>query len=130
MKHTLFGCFLFLLCSTSWGYADGAAMQGVGGALQPMKEHPSVVMEKMLIDVDVNPEQAKVRCQFTFRNTGPATQVLIGFPESGNIGAEGKDKQPQGFTEFSAKLDGHTVKTKIEGYHEDEDDNWERWRTW
>ena len=97
-----------MLMRTMPARADGAAMQGVGGTVALMKEHPSVVMERMLVDADVDPKLAKMQCEFTFRNTGRATRVLMGFPESGNSEAPGKGKQPPGFLTFAAVVGGRT----------------------
>lgn len=117
-----------ILVASACAWGDETAMQGVGGAISAMKEHPSVVMEKMLVDADVYPKLAKVQCEFTFWNTGKATQVLMGFPEGGNSEAQGKGKQPTGFLSFVTLVDGRVAATRIRGYQEDEAGNWNRWR--
>jgi len=115
---------LFTVCS-----ADDGAVQGVGGAIRLMKDHPSVVMEEMLVDVSLNPERpARADCRFVFRNTGPATTVRMGFPESST--GEGTDvRHPRGFTSFTTWVDGKRAPVKIEGFSAHREvSHWSRWR--
>jgi len=107
--------------------ADDTAIQGVGGAVSAMEEHPSVVMEEMEVAIDLYPHRAEVECGYLFRNTGPAVTVRMGFPEGGN--QAGRSKHPAGFTTFHTTVDGKSVPTRIEGFtvspHSGE---WQRWR--
>jgi hypothetical protein len=116
---------LALLCAPA--YADDAAIEHVGGALQPMADHPSVVMESMTVDVSLTVETAAVDCAFAFRNSGPSTTVQVGFPEShsGEVGSN----EPGGFTTFKTWVDGKDVPTTKEGLRVSNDrDSWQRWR--
>jgi hypothetical protein len=119
--------FILAVAGLAPALADDTAVQGVGGAIRPMNEHPSIVMEKMDVTIDLYPSQAKVECRFLFHNTGPAVAVRIGFPESGNQAQRGK--LPAGFLTFSTTVDGKPVPTRIEGFSLNEaTGTWQRWR--
>jgi hypothetical protein len=123
MKRLLL-CFVLAL-SALCARGDDTAVYGVGGALQPMREHPSVVMDEMLVDARVTPETSTVDCRFVFRNTGPAVTVKMGFPESGNANAG----TGAGFTSFNTWVDGVRVRATVEGYTEERRaGTWHRWR--
>ena len=87
--------------------ANDTAIQGVGGAVSAMEEHPSVVMEEMEVAIDLYPERAEVECAYLFRNTGPAVTVQMGFPEAGNRTEKGT--RPKGFTAFRTTVDGEVA---------------------
>ncbi len=116
--------FLFLLGVISG--ANDSAVQGVGGALSPMKEHPSIRMLAERVSVDLTPERAEVDCSFTFKNTGRATLVRMGFPEwaSGDVGLPSDSGV---FSHFSTSVDGTLTPTRIEGLEIDRE-GWQRWR--
>jgi hypothetical protein len=126
MKRALLVVSLLALAATTQSRADDAAIQGVGGAIQPMAEHPSVVMEKMQVSIDLWPDRAGVDCFFVFRNTGPATTVQMGFPESGSDSGRWRGGVG-GFTAFATWVDGRPVPTVIEG-ETSQAGSWERWR--
>lgn len=79
---------VLLLIALAVGAAlgDDSAMSGESGNPQLMKEHPSIQMVRE--DVTINPVTQKVTARFVFHNSGPATTVLMGFPEhdSGDAG--------------------------------------------
>jgi len=127
MTLRLLVCLTLLLAVGVAAWADDTAVQGVGGAVQPMKEHPSIVMQQMDVHVGVTPDHAAVHCVFVFRNTGPATTVKMGFPESGHPTYD--PKSPPGFTTFRTWLDGKEVRTRTEGLDVSPADSWRRWRT-
>ena len=129
MSRTVLILFVLTLLVSAAAFADDGAVQGVGGAIRAMKEHPSVLMETMAVAIQVNPErEARVDCHFVFRNTGPATTVRMGFPESAQ--GYGTDvRHPRGFTSFATWVDGRRVQAKIEGFKaEREIGLWSRWR--
>lgn len=109
--------------------ADDAAVQGVGGAMEAMREHPSVVMQSECVEARVSPAGADVHCIFIFRNQGPATDVKMGFPERG--GGDIDVDHPQGFRSFRCWVDGKPAQTKIEGFRVERKGptSWKRWRT-
>jgi hypothetical protein len=116
-----------LLCGAASAWADDGAMDGVGGALHAMKEHPSIVMQSEVVTVRISDYTADVRCLFVFHNTGQATTVKMGFPESG--GGDGVDTtHPRGFDWFRSWVDGKPVRTKTEGLTSGET-RYHRWRT-
>ena len=80
MSRTVLILFVLTLLVSAAAFADDGAVQGVGGAIRAMKEHPSVLMETMAVAIQVNSErEARVDCHFVFRNTGPATTVRMGY---------------------------------------------------
>jgi len=108
--------------------ADDGAIEGVGGAVELMDAHPTVVMEKMLVTIDLYESHALADCVFVFHNTGEAADVRMGFPESGG-GVDVDPRNPHGFTRFATWVDGKQVTTKIEGLKEGGHTSWRRWRT-
>ncbi len=108
MKVQLLIWCLLTALSTGAAWADDGAMSGIGGALQLMGEHPTIVMEQMLVEAKLTPERATIDCRFVFRNTGAATTVRMGFPESGYGDGSG------GFTTFATWVDGVLTRTTIE----------------
>jgi len=126
MRRCVFVLALLSICTTA-ALADDGAIEGVGGALQPMKDQPSVVMERMEVDLHVNADQpSRVECRFTFHNTGPAVTVRMGFPESGG-GADVDPRHPHGFLSFQTWVDGKLTPTTIESAPAGEE-SWQRWR--
>jgi hypothetical protein len=116
-----------LLCGVASAWADDGAMDGVGGALHAMQEHPSIVMQSEVVNVRIANYTADVRCLFVFHNTGRATTVKMGFPESG-WGDAVDAANPRGFDRFRSWVDGKPVRTKIEGLTKD-GTGYHRWRT-
>lgn len=103
---------ILLLFACVSAYANDTAIWGVGGAIRPMQEHPSIVMEQMDLRVDVYPEVGRVRCNYVFHNTGLATVVRMGFPET--VGPVRGGKRI-GFLRFATAVDGRPVAARIEG---------------
>jgi len=123
-RHVLATVLLLAGGLVAQGWADDAAMSGIGGTVKPMKSHPSIVMESERVVVRLTREKAKVDCTFVFRNTGKATEVTMGFPESG----WGGDSEPDSFEEFQAWVDGKPVAVKrVTG--RDVEDGYQLWWT-
>jgi hypothetical protein len=78
--------------------ADDGAVLGEGGAMAPMREHPSIrmVSERVVADLTLEGPDV-VDCVFRFRNEGPATTVRMGFPESSG-GTDVDARHPYGFS--------------------------------
>lgn len=77
--------------------ADDSAMRGIGGSVQPMQAHPTIRMVSEVVRIE-NPANARVTASFVFRNEGPATDVLMGFPEeSSGDGASARSAKLAGF---------------------------------
>jgi hypothetical protein len=111
---------LLITCARS----DDGAIIGIGGTIRPMKSHPSLVLRSQVVKVKMNSEYADVDCTFVLHNTGKATSVLIGFPETGG----GTDVQPsaKGFEYFHSYVDGKPVRVRVykqEAYN----DGYSRW---
>lgn len=103
---------------------DGALSLGgtpgslAGASLLPVP-HPSVVMVKEVIRLVIGEETVDADCQFTFRNTGKACTVHMGFPDEGDgervyfpdPGTK-ETGPPQGqFTRFESRVNGEQVQT-------------------
>jgi hypothetical protein len=71
------------VCATG----DDGIVRRVAGAIGPVDEHTSVVLEKMMISVDLFSDRAEVDSTFLLHNTGDATSVSVTFPEAGELGA-------------------------------------------
>lgn len=107
--------------------ADDAAIQGIGAAIEPMAEHPSVVMEEMDVVIDVFAKHARVDCRFVLQNTGPPTEVKVGFPERSLY--QQRTSKPVGFSSFATWVDGKRTPAAIEGLQWQEPEmHWSRWR--
>ncbi|BCW96896.1 MAG: copper amine oxidase N-terminal domain-containing protein [Fimbriimonadales bacterium] len=110
-----------LLGALAW--SNDTAVWGVGGVIEPMQSHPSVELRSHRVMVTLTPEYADVECTFVLHNTGKATSVLIGFPESGG----GVDVDPtRGFERFRSYVDGKRVKVRVINAEKQRDSYW-RW---
>jgi hypothetical protein len=105
---------LGLICPVA---ADDAAVFCDSGTVKLIKpEHSSIRMLWERVDARLtgsagNGYEAKVRCEFVFRNEGSATTVQIGFPEVGG----GSDEQSFGSTQmisFRSWVDGVPITTR------------------
>jgi len=89
------------------GWGNDASVEGVGGAVKLMGGHPTVVMRSARVKIDLASE--RVECEYVFENTGPATKVLVGFPESGWGDASPPKGAKTHFREFRSWVDGEEV---------------------
>jgi len=93
------------------GWCNDTAVVGIGGVIKPMENHPSIVLRSHVVKVKITPEYADVDCTFVLHNTGKATRVLIGFPESGG----GDIVVPKmGFRYFRSYVDGKRVQVRVQ----------------
>lgn len=105
--------------------ANDRAVVGIGGRVQALKfENPQIRMVKERVHMRVRPNEYEVTADFWFANEGPATSVLMGFPESGAGDIDSNDFHRQsGFTVFKSWVDGRSVSvtrrfdTGEEGYY-------------
>lgn len=97
--------------------ADDTYLVGVGGSVQPLGRHPTIRMVRETVHVtDVtNPH---VTASFVFKNEGPATDVLIGFPNMGDM-SEIEGTVPAGLTHFRSFVDGKPIAVKRIFSHRD-----------
>jgi hypothetical protein len=96
--------------------ANDSAIDVVGGTFQPLKgEHKSIRMLREHVRMTILPDyRYRVTVDFVFHNDGPATRVLMGFPETG-YGADMEPshyKRGSGFRRFATWVDGHRVKAR------------------
>ena len=77
----LLGALALLLCANPRvSLADDASLGRWGESVRPILDG-QVEMVEEYVTVRVTPRDSYVTCRFVFRNTGPATKVLMGFPE-------------------------------------------------
>lgn len=113
-----------LLCGRA--SANDTALGAVGGALQPMKQHPSIVMVSEDVRLKVGYTQNRpdgyvtVNCRFIFRNTGAPTTVKMGFPED-------HEGEFSGFDYFKSKADGKPVPVRHVATRHGEYDPYRDW---
>ncbi len=96
--------------------ANDRSLTGVGGTLVATQgEHPSVRMVSEQVKLEVGPRLVFGTAEFIFENQGPATKVLMGFPEGGH-----GDIDPHAygnksaFYSFASWVDGEKVSCKRE----------------
>lgn len=103
---------------------NDSAITGVGGSLTLLKgEHPSVQMVREKVAMVLEPKSYQVTVDFVFTNSGPATKVLMGFPESGSGDVQQTSKSQM--LAFTTWIDGATtsvawkpVKSSEEGLYQ------------
>ncbi|MHB9022941.1 MAG: hypothetical protein ACYC7E_02015 [Armatimonadota bacterium] len=98
---------------------DGfAGVAGEGGRMRLLDgEHPTIRMVKEWVRIDVHLDYYEVVAQFHFHNDGPATNVTMGFPESGGGSGDGAGEYQEyrlrsAYTNFTCTVDGKPVATK------------------
>lgn len=92
-------CTMILFAPLS--LADDGAISGIGGTVALLDEHPSVQMVSEEVNIKLGYDATTVACKFVFKNTGEATTVKMGFPESkSGLGA---------FRGFRTFVDGRPV---------------------
>jgi len=85
MKVRLAVWLVFAMSSFCATVAD-AVVTPVAGAIEPVDDHTSVVLEKMMVSVELYSDRAEVDSTFLLHNTGDATSVAVTFPEAGELG--------------------------------------------
>jgi hypothetical protein len=45
---------------SAWGWSDDTAINGISGAIRPMKSHPSIVLRSQVVKIKLTPEYADV----------------------------------------------------------------------
>ncbi len=101
---------VFLAVSLPPALADDGRIGPHGGLVALIDgEDEQVVMRSGRVSVEMTPERATVDCRFVFGNTGPATTVLMGFPEEAYT--ERGAKKGGGLRAFRAWVDGVRVRT-------------------
>ena len=111
MKAFRLCVFVALATLSVLGWCNDTAVVGIGGVIKPMESHPSIVLRSHVVKVKLTPEYADVDCTFVLHNTGKATSVLIGFPESGGGAIE---VPTTGFQYFRSYVDGKRVQVRVQ----------------
>lgn len=114
MLDTLSACLVIALPAY---FNDGSGSLGVGGTVGLRKgTHPTIRLVEEEIRVKL-PERT-VRVTFRFRNEGPATKVVMAFPENGYLGGGAtkedlKKARRSNFGYFRTAVDGKPFKPKL-----------------
>jgi len=110
---------VIVLGASTMAIADDADIS-FGGSPRMLSGKTTVVMQSEVVTMTVGADNVAVDCQFVFRNDGPACDVRIGFPDTGEGGADPYsidhyDKPlPNGtFDYFRSYVDGKRVEVKI-----------------
>lgn len=92
--------------------ADDATLGARGSGVVPL-ENDAIEMESERVDVWLYPSWAFVEAQFTLHNTGPAVDLLVGFPQEKKSAEEsiGRDVSDLELKNFTAEVDGQSVAT-------------------
>jgi len=94
--------------------ANDGAMIGIGGTMQPLRgEHKSIRMVREHVRMTLLDRYTyRVVVDFVFRNEGPRTSVVMGFPEGGDgVDVEAEEyKRKSGFDSFATWVDGRRVR--------------------
>ena len=89
--------------------ANDMQVIGAAGTIRPMSgENRSIRMVREFIKIEVHENDYDTIVDFVFQNDGPATQVKMGFPESG-FGDIGGKPTAVGFRSFETSVDGKRV---------------------
>ena len=95
------GFFLAILAYAA--QADDTSLGAVGYGVVPL-DNDQVTMAAERVEAEIRGDQAWVTCVFTFTNTGPAVEVLMGFPQAQSLmGGESK------LMDFRAFVDSEDV---------------------
>jgi hypothetical protein len=88
-------------------HADDESLTGVSGTIELLWPNPSIRMVEEHVDIE-DVTAPHVTARFVFTNEGPATNVLIGFPEMGDQIEPGKPESP-GLDNFRSFVDGKPI---------------------
>lgn len=112
MRRPLPLLFLGLMALPS--LANDRSIVGIGGRVQALRtEHPQIRMVKEKVQLTVRRWDYDVVADFWFANDGPATAVLMGFPESGVGDIEsGSYAKKSGFHDFKSWVDGRPLQVE------------------
>ncbi|HWI64610.1 MAG TPA: hypothetical protein VNT75_22495, partial [Symbiobacteriaceae bacterium] len=116
---------LMLLCCLlvpTTAAADDGSLGRSGETVFPMGE-PTVRMEAEEVLLRIDPERTAVSLSFTFANSGPAKQVLMGFPLQQTFEGRGHPE----LNEFTTRVDGTAVPVVTEKASAGEYPGWITW---
>jgi hypothetical protein len=114
--------WLLIISSKSALLANDSAITGIGGSIQPMSSHPSIVMQSEKVEIKLTSNKIFAKTTFVFYNSGKPINVKMGFPEQG-----WGDVQNPEFASFRAFVDGKPLKVQTTPWKAN-DPNWHRWR--
>ncbi|MEW6081279.1 MAG: hypothetical protein AB1576_05790 [Bacillota bacterium] len=113
--------------------ANDASLGRVGESVQPIYS-TQVEMAAEEVTIRVTPTCSFVEASFTFRNQGPNTTVLMGFPQPGPGEGREEFRDDLGLHEFKTLVDGQEVHVALEKGLVPEsrprDIDYPSWHTW
>jgi len=124
---------MFLVSSPA--RADDASLGRKGEAVRPVNDSQVEMVSEEVV-VTVSTDRSRVDCRFTFKNTGPSTTVLMGFPESKPLPDREGFGDNTALHDFRTFIDGGHVSVKKEKGDSQEDKkadqpgNHPYWWTW
>lgn len=98
---------LLILISVAAVRADDTWIDASGGTALPLTGHPTIRM--VAEQVHINVRYGVVRARFVFRNEGPKTSVVMGFPEDGKPNPH---RNPSCLFGFRSTVDGRAVRVR------------------
>lgn len=99
---------VLLIGSTVW--ANDTAVQGASGTVAPLAgEHASIRMVNETVRMEIYPQYYDVQADFLFHNTGKATTVTMGFPETGAGDGYAQYRDHTAFQNVRTTVDGKSV---------------------
>ncbi|MCX7746072.1 MAG: copper amine oxidase N-terminal domain-containing protein [Clostridia bacterium] len=102
---------VFLCLGSIIGYADDSAMGRTPDGVYPMND-ADVSMESE--DIIVKVQDHKVECNFTFKNSGKAKDVLMGFPKGFKSTSDTTTDEELEAVNFKAYINGKPIAVKEE----------------
>lgn len=106
-------CSVLTLCSVSvmTAWADDGTVGPSGKGIIPL-QNDQVEMVAERVDIYPFHRWAYIEASFTLHNTGPATEILVGFPEEEYYPEhpEGRGQRP-GTRDFTTEVDGSSLPT-------------------
>ncbi|MCX6644800.1 MAG: YARHG domain-containing protein [bacterium] len=100
---------IFLAFASLPAWANDSSIDAVGGAVRLMEDGYSPVAMRSA-HITINLATQSVECEYVFENTGEATDVQIGFPESGFGDVSIPEGNETHFREFRSWVDGEEVR--------------------
>ncbi|MHB9131546.1 MAG: hypothetical protein ACYDBB_10720 [Armatimonadota bacterium] len=108
MRQVFTAIVVMLVMNNVW--ANDTAVHGASGTVTPLAgEHASIRMVHETVRMDIYPQYYDVQADFLFHNTGKATTVTMGFPETGTGDGYAQYQNRTAFQYSRTTVDGKPV---------------------
>lgn len=101
--HRLLLAMLVSGVASTYAFANEGSIRAEGGAVTALRPHPTIEMKSERVVARLTLDTATVDCTFVLHNTGPATTVTLGFPQSGSGDTDPEERR---FLRFETWVDG------------------------